>query len=383
MKLKAFLIFIAIVIITLGGINYYILYHGLKILPPESGLRSLLIGSVIFLTYAYIIGRFTELISVNVISTALIWIGAFYWSVMVYIFLQLLLLDFLNLFNGLLGIFPNKICANFENILVAYVVLPISLLTTFLGFINARNPKLKSLNLIIKKHSPMKNLKIAMVSDIHLGTIYGKKFLAKIVKHINELNPDIILIPGDIIDEDIAPVIKANMGEELKKCSSKYGIYAVTGNHEYIAGVENSKKYLKGKGINILSDEAVLIDGSFYVAGREDLAKVQFAHQKRKELSEILNGIDKSLPVILLDHQPFYLEQAEANGVDLQLSGHTHYGQLWPFNFLTKAIYEKSWGYLKKGETQYYISCGVGGWGPPVRTGSYSEIVEINLTFAS
>lgn len=381
MKLKVFLIFLTIVVITLGGINFYILYHGLKVIPPESSLRPVLIGSVIILTYVFIIGRFIERLGVNIISSTLIWIGAFYWGVMVYVFLQLLFLDFLNLFNGLLGIFPQNICTNCKNILVTYFVLPLALLVTFLGFVNARSPKLKSLNLSVKKHSPMQNLKIAMVSDVHLGTIYGKRFLAKIVKQINKLNPDIILIPGDIIDEDIAPVIESNMGEELKRFSAKYGVYSVTGNHEYIAGVEDSKKYLKEKGLNILSDEAVLINESFYIAGREDLAKVQFAHQRRKELSEILSGIDKSLPIILLDHQPFYLEQAEANGVDLQLSGHTHHGQLWPFNFLTKAIYEKSWGYLKKGETQYYISCGVGGWGPPIRTGSHSEIVEINLTF--
>ena len=119
----------------------------------------------------------------------------------------------------------------------------------------------------------------------------------------------------------------------------------------------------------------------FYVAGHEDLMKNQFAVNKRKGLDEITRELQRGLPLILMDHQPFLLELAEKNGVDLQLSGHTHHGQLWPFNYITKLVYEKSRGYLQKGNTHYYVSCGVGGWGPPVRTVSRPEIVHIKLNF--
>lgn len=94
-----------------------------------------------------------------------------------------------------------------------------------------------------------------------------------------------------------------------------------------------------------------------------------------------MNGVDISHPVILMDHQAFRLEEAESNGIDLQLSGHTHHGQLWPFNFITKKVYELSWGYKKKGKTHYYVSSGVGTWGPPIRTGNRPEIVNIRLRF--
>ncbi|VAW29684.1 Phosphoesterase, partial [hydrothermal vent metagenome] len=100
-----------------------------------------------------------------------------------------------------------------------------------------------------------------------------------------------------------------------------------------------------------------------------------------KPLSEIMQGLNRELPLILLDHQPFHLEQAQKNGIDLQLSGHTHHGQLWPFNYITRAIYSLSWGYLQKGNTHYYVSCGVGGWGPPVRTVSRPEILNLKLHF--
>ena len=99
----------------------------------------------------------------------------------------------------------------------------------------------------------------------------------------------------------------------------------------------------------------------------------------RKTFDQILDGRDRSRPLIAMDHQPFHLDEAVKAGVDLQLSGHTHHGQLWPFNFITKAIYEVSWGYLKKGGTQFYVSSGVGTWGPPVRTGNRPEILRIEL----
>ncbi len=124
-----------------------------------------------------------------------------------------------------------------------------------------------------------------------------------------------------------------------------------------------------------------MIDNSFYLTAREDYSKSQFTGKQRKPLNLILNGRE-NYPVILMDHTPFKLEEAEKNNVDLQLSGHTHHAQLWPLNYLTSLIYEKDWGYLKKGNTQYYVTCGVGTWGPPVRTGSRTEIVNIKIKFA-
>ncbi len=162
---------------------------------------------------------------------------------------------------------------------------------------------------------------------------------------------------------------------------SKYGVYAVTGNHEYIGGVQKAKNYLAEHDVNLLNDTANLIDDSFYVAGREDLTINQFSNLRRKSLADVVNGIDKSKPIILLDHQPFKLDKAVENGIDLQLSGHTHHGQLWPFNYITKMVYELSWGYLKKGDTHFYVSSGVGGWGPPIRTVNRSEIISIKLHF--
>lgn len=189
------------------------------------------------------------------------------------------------------------------------------------------------------------------------------------------------MLPGDVVDEDIKPVIKQNLGEILKKLKSVYGTYAVTGNHEYIGGAEQACKYLTEHEITLIRDDYIKIADSFYIIGREDRAIKWFTGKTRKTLREIMHGADKNLPLILMDHQPLGLEEARENDIDLQLSGHTHHGQLWPFNFITNKVYSLSYGYIKKGNTHYYVSCGAGTWGPPVRTGNKPEIIDLTVNF--
>ena len=234
-----------------------------------------------------------------------------------------------------------------------------------------------------KKVEGLDQLKIVFVSDVHMGTIIGPRRTNSIVNKINALNPDLILLGGDIVDEDLAPVIRNNLGDSLRKLTAPLGVIGITGNHEYIGGAEPAVKYLEDHGIRMLRDSSILIDDKFYIVGREDRDKPRFSGRERKEIGALMNGIDKSKPLILLDHQPFELDEKEKAGVDLTLSGHTHHGQLWPLNYITKAIYEVSWGYKKKGNTHVYVSSGVGGWGPPVRIGNRPEIVLINLHFAN
>lgn len=155
------------------------------------------------------------------------------------------------------------------------------------------------------------------------------------------------------------------------------------GNHEFINGVESSVRFGESLGIIFLRDEYIMIDSSFYLIGREDSSMLQFTGKQRKSLEEIVENISDSYPKILLDHTPFKLEQAVNNNIDLQLSGHTHHGQIWPANLITNLIYEISWGYKKKGNTNFYVSSGAGTWGPPVRIGSRSEIVNLKIRFVN
>jgi hypothetical protein len=247
------------------------------------------------------------------------------------------------------------------------------------SFINARNIRVKPLSIKIEK--PGKPLRIAAISDMHMGSLIGKRMVRQMVRKINSIQPDLVLMIGDQVDGNPHPVMQLDLGSELKKIESNYGVYAITGNHEYIGNAEISCAYLEAHGVKMIRDSVVEVAG-IYLVGREDGASKQFAGVERKALEELVAPLDRSKPMILMDHTPFHLEQAEQNGIDLQLSGHTHHAQIWPWSYITKRVYEVSWGYKKKGNTHIYVSCGAGTWGPPLRLGNTPEIMSIDLEFS-
>jgi predicted MPP superfamily phosphohydrolase len=384
MKTSSFIIFLSIVLLVYGSLNYYIFIRGWQAIPRISLLRTNYLILFLILSSSFFAGRILERYYPSIFSDILVWIGSFWLGAILYFFLIIIFLDILRLINNSFPFFPAF--ATFDYLKTKSAVLMISILAVFVllgfGFINAKNPVIKELKLNVNKSAGnLKVLNIVMASDIHLGTIIGKNRLKEIVDKINGLNADIVLLPGDIVDEDVAPVIRNDIGSILIRIKSKYGTYAVTGNHEYIGGVEPAVNYLSEHNINILRDSVLKIDDSFYLVGREDRSISSFAGKKRKELSALLSETDKSLPIILMDHQPFGLDSAVKNGIDMQISGHTHNGQLFPINLIEKFIFELSSGYLKKEQTHFYVSTGVGTWGPPVRIGNRPEIVNIKVLF--
>ena len=384
MKRMDFVIFFSIVLTVYGLINYYIFVRGLQAFPEGSTLRKIYLVSFLILSLAYIAGRLSERYLPPWAGSSMIWVGSYWLAAMAYFLMIVAMFDILRLINHFLPFYPNFITAQYvmAKQWIAGIAIVVVGIVIALGSVNALNPKIRTIELTLpKKQAVLPSLNIVMASDIHLGTMVCQGRLTRIVDTINSLNPDVILLPGDVIDEDLAPVIRQNLGETLKKLKARFGIYAVTGNHEYIGGVEPAVKYLEVHGIRLLRDSAVTIGGSVCVVGREDISGNRARGKKRKTLQEILETTAGTLPVILMDHQPFHLEEAEQAGVDLQISGHTHNGQMWPFNYITRKVYELDWGYLKKGNTHYYVSCGVGTWGPPVRIGNTPEIVDIRLRF--
>jgi uncharacterized protein len=379
-----FIIFFSIFFLLYGLINFYIFLRGWQAIPVDSSLRVPYAALFWVVALSFIAGRFLERIAITPFSTAVVWVGSFWFAAFAYFILSLLLIDILRLINYVVPIFPSFITANIvrTKMLVAIGLCSIITILIVVGFFNARNPRVKMLELNISKQvDSVKTLDIAVASDIHLGTIIGRERLNEIVDKINSIHADLVLFPGDIVDEDLAPVVNQNLGEMLRTIKAKYGVYAITGNHEYIGGVEEAVKYLTEHGIRVLRDEVVKVNGSIVLVGREDRSISQFNGRKRKPLAELMTGVDKRYPIILMDHQPFGLHEAVEQGADLQLSGHTHHGQLWPFNAITNAVYELSWGYIKKGQTHFYVSSGVGTWGPPVRLGNTPEIIHLRLTF--
>jgi uncharacterized protein len=382
-RTQMFLVFFSIVIVIYGLINTYIYLRGLQAFSHDSPLRIWFTVVFWFLALSYLGARLLERISVSWLTDGLVWVGSYWMGAMAYFLIILLTIDFLRLVNLLIPIFPAFLTRNLFHTkqVTALIIVGIVFLSVIGARINAMLPRIQTLELTIQKKSPIKELNVAVISDVHLGTIICNSHFLRIVDKINSLNPDIVLFAGDLVDEDIQPVIRQNLGETLRQIKSKYGIYGITGNHEYIGGVEPACKYLTEHGVIMLRDSVVQIDGAFSLVGREDASVRQFGGKGRKPLGDLMKDVNKALPVILMDHQPLRLNEAVDNGADLQLSGHTHHGQLWPFNFISKAVYELSWGYKKKGNTHFYVSCGVGTWGPPMRTGNRPEVVNIKLKF--
>lgn len=380
-------VFLLIVLAVYGGANFYILRRGGQALAGYPAARVVFFVVCGLLVAAYPLGRAFNRPSWGRLSDALIHSGSFYLALMVNLFFALLALDIFRLANRAFRFFPKAWAADPQRTgLIAFVVVcGVSVLGLVGGYINALHPRLRTLDIRIDRSAGggRGSLNVVAASDIHLGTIMDSRKLETIVARINTLEPDIVLLPGDIVDESVSIAEEENMISALRSIRAPLGVFSVPGNHEYYGGFAKNMGYLARGGVRVLRDEAVTVGGAFILAGRNDPTALRFG-EGRKALSEILegSGVDRALPIILLDHQPVHLKEAEEAGVDLQLSGHTHAGQLFPLNLINKRIYEQYWGYLKKGRTQYYVSCGVGTWGPPVRTGSVPEIVRVRVEFA-
>jgi predicted MPP superfamily phosphohydrolase len=382
MKNIQFVIFFSIVLTVYGLVNFYVYNKGLQAFPQGTASRLNYKLVFLFLASSYIIGRILERVWLSAVSDIFMWIGSFWLAAFFYFFLIAIVIDLVRLLNLALPILPSMAKTLEFRKTLFWIITGTVAIVIFAGFINSLSPRVKSLDLTINKNvEGMKQLKIAFGSDIHMGTLIGPRRTNYFVKKINDLNADIILLGGDIVDEDLAPVIRNNLGDSLRKLYAPLGVFGITGNHEYIGGASAAVKYLEDHGISMVRDSSVLVANKFYIIGREDRDKLRFSGKDRTEISRMMEGIDHSKPIILLDHQPFELNEKEQLGADLTLSGHTHHGQMWPLNYITQAIYEVSWGYKQKGNLHVYVSSGFGGWGPPVRIGNRPEIVLLNITF--
>jgi predicted MPP superfamily phosphohydrolase len=248
-----------------------------------------------------------------------------------------------------------------------------------LGSWQARREVVTRYTIPTEKPLPGGRLTVTLVSDIHAGSMVKKKQLDQLVALVNRLGGDIILLAGDIIDRANMDCIEEYGAGNLSRLKAPLGVWAITGNHEYIGGdLAEFSSRVEADGIRLLMDEAEMIADAFYVIGRKDRSGARRG-EGRKSLEELTEGLDRGLPFIVVDHQPFNLEEAEASGVDLQVSGHTHNGQIWPGPLVIKRIYENGYGLLYKGRTAVVVTSGFGTWGPPLRIGTRAEIVLIEL----
>lgn len=382
---RIFIGFVAMVILIYGSINYYIAIRGWQAIAPYFRFGAWVwVWSIAILAGLPLVARFAGQALPDNLTRILMFMGSYWMAAWYYFLLIFVTIDLLRIIVGILPM----LSINWEQWRLPVFIGSCVLLCCLLiyGTWNAWHPVVKEYNLVLpKKNTPLNKLDIAMVSDIHLGWIVGVNRLSTMVNMVNGLHPDLVLLVGDIIDEGVDLESEQDIPEVLRRLNSRYGSFAVLGNHEYISGqADELSAYLKAGNVTLLCDAAVSVDSVFYLIGRDDRSQGSQTGGRRQELSELIKGIEPSaLPVILMDHEPFNLEEARINQVDLQFSGHTHLGQIAPNQYITRAVYENDWGYLRKGSLQVLVSCGFGTWGPPIRIGNRPEVLLVHIRFLS
>lgn len=275
----------------------------------------------------------------------------------------------------------------FEHYYAGWIALFISIITLSIGWYLDHNVWQTTYELETNKNIP--NMKIAMFADSHIGTTFDDVGFAKHLESIQAQNPDILLISGDYVDEGTTRQQMINATRALGQIKTKYGIYYVSGNHDkgYYGAIhrgfsENDLfNELKKNDINILQDESILVNNSFYVIGRKDYSVQHEQGGKRKSIEELIKNLDKSKYMLVLDHQPVEYDQEAEAGVDLVLNGHTHGGQLFPFNQIGKWIKanDSIYGHEKRKNTDFIVTSGISDWAIKFKTGTKSEFVIINI----
>lgn len=330
--------------------------------------KIIFLGILIFLTillyvYQFFNSYFSEKFSYS-INLVLSYVVYYFLAFVIYagmIYFLIILVSF---------IFRGKINPHFFQSLYP-LALGVVIIILALGTFFKRSTVIKEYKINGADYNLSSPMNVVLVSDVHFGYINGVSDGERLAEKVNALNPDVVLIAGDLVDMHLKPVMEKNMLSTVEKIESRHGVFFALGNHDIYDNKSNSlTQMLRERGINVVRDEKILVDDKFFVAGRDNFSK--------KPLKEILEGADEK-PVLLMQHTPDSITEAVENKVFLQVSGHTHKGQMFPGRLFTKRIFLLDYGYKKFDDTNVIVSSGYGTWGPPIRVGSRSEICLIKI----
>ncbi|GAB6012567.1 metallophosphoesterase [Viscerimonas tarda] len=364
--------FILILLAFIGG-NFYVFHRIWLLMPPSNVGRIILVSlATALVSSLFIYFIFGDVLPIS-LSSFFYRVGTSWLFIFLYLFILTLLKDLIRLLHIIpADSFSHYTKDNWAGLALAFGFITMLMVCGYLKY--CWKVRVEAPVVTEKKMEKRESLRMVAISDLHLGYGIGKQELLKWIDLINAEKPDVVLIAGDLIDSSIRPLRSDSLEQCFKEIKAPLGIYMCLGNHDYMSGVNESVRFINDAGIHLLKDSYALVDSSFYIVGRNDRSS-----RNRKPLSELVSQLDKTKPIILLDHQPYNLEEAEANNIDLQISGHTHHGQVWPISLITDKLYEKSHGFLKKGNTSIYVSSGIGIWGGKFRIGTQSEYVVIDL----
>lgn len=242
-------------------------------------------------------------------------------------------------------------------------------------------PSLRRIELALPRWPAARDgFRIVQISDIHIGPILDRRFARELVERVNALEPDLIAVTGDLVDGSVAKL--ADEVAPFAGLSAACGVYFVTGNHDHLSGARSWTKHVAKLGMRVLRNEHTIVgeeDAAFTLAGVDDHRGSMMGGDGGEDLDSALAGVDPELAVVLLAHDPSTFKRASSMGIDLQISGHTHGGQIWPFGWLVRLVVPFVAGLHRRGRATLYVSCGTGFWGPPMRLAAPAEITEIVL----
>lgn len=357
---KFFIIALTVMLVMQGFVSW----HVWRMLPFSTPVK-LIVLVLMLLALACMVLQFKSDSLPLGMATAMYEIGNSWLIIMFYLLMAFLVLDI----GRLVHLVPATWLRG--NAITSLVLTGLMLVTFIAGNIHYHNKQRQEISLTTDKHLE-RPLKIVMLSDLHAGFHNRRAEVGRWVNMINAEKADLILIAGDMIDGNVRPLLAQGTAEELQRLNAP--TIACLGNHEYITGIDKAMNLLEQTGIRILRDKSISV-GDVTIIGRDDRS-----NHSRKSVARLMQGVTHGDYIILLDHQPFNLAEAEQNGIDLQLSGHTHRGQVWPLNWVTKKMYECDYGQWRKGKTDYYVSSGMGIWGGKFRIGTDSEYAVITVT---
>lgn len=360
-------------------LNPYVFTRGYQALPPKRSLRIPFIIFFILELALFFTGFFFHKQLPDSVFIPIMYICNTWYVALIYITLSLLLLEVIRLSQRFFRWMPRWLTTNMRKVKRwLFLLIPAGVCGLMISaYMRVAYPVVKHVHITIPKEVPGRDsLTVVMMSDLHIGEVIGKKLVQRYVSLSNEQHPDLVVLVGDIMDYESRFAENARIEEDLRQLQAPLGTYIVYGNHEYRANRHAKYAWLKKTGGTLLIDSVVMPANEFYLIGRDD-----FINKKRKPLSALMKEVDHSKPIIVLDHQPWAFAETAMNKADLGLHGHTHNGQLWPYPLLMKLYYERAYGYHKKGDTQYYVSSGIGIAGPPYRVGTVSELVVLHIRF--
>lgn len=371
-----------IVILLYVAANFYVAKRVCQAiqLPLENVNRKLFYGVMFFLALILVFKFLLMFVSVNSGAKQVVnWIASYWMGLFVYLLLAFVVTDLIALVARGVGVLT--MTRSIRNHISLFAMLAVVFICCG-GIFNAN--QLEHVTYAVKTvNNPIvKEVNMVLISDLHLGAVDSEKRLKKAVQKINGLAPDIVCIAGDIFDSDYYAIPNPERASRLlQDIQSKYGVYACLGNHDAGNSFEEMEAFLERSNVKCLKDEAVVIDSQFILAGRLDSNPIGKAGDyQRKDISDILKDVDKSLPVVVMDHNPANIGEYQKD-VDLILCGHTHHGQIWPGNLITDAINAVAYGHYQKDTKSPHVivTSGAGIWGMPLRLGSFCEVVSVKL----